>query len=211
MPRGHGRAAEQSRPVAHIIHSPCIKMTVHAPIMSSPAAVADKFVVVAKLLTDQRVIELNEKVRKLELDIFWLKHNYQDLCVAMKEANLKDDGPKCGCDSCVEGSREYQTVHTRPTCAFKPYFEGLLAECGLTVTTQEALRMEGEAHACMRGTYKVPPTDVHFVMFGGTSWEHFTFGTKLWKARSAKDPELAKLVLLLQKLYSYESSDELSD
>lgn len=177
--------------------------------MSSTSSVADKFVFVAKLLTDQRVVELNEKIRKLELENFWLKHNYADLRSAMKMANLKDYGPHCGCDSCMEACREYETVHRRTTCAFQPYFEGLLAECGLTFATlQHVEMMEGETHACMNGSHKVPPTDVHFVMFGGASWEYFTFGAKLWKARSTKDPELAKLVLLLKKLDSLDTDDE---
>lgn len=175
--------------------------------MSSVASAADKFAVVAKLLSDQRVIELNEKVRKLELQVFWLTHNYHDLREAMKAANLHYYGPNCGCESCMEAGREYETVHRHPSCKFQPYFERLVAECGLTFATmQHVERIEGETHACMHGSHEVPPTDVHFVMFGGASWEYFTFGAKLWRARSTKDPELAKLVLLLKKL-DFEDSD----
>ncbi len=72
---------------------------------SSYASAADRFVAVAKVLTDQRVNELQEEIRKLQLENFWLKYNYTDLCEAMTFVNQKFSGPNCQCLACMEASR----------------------------------------------------------------------------------------------------------
>ena len=105
--------------------------------MTSAASAADKFAVVARLLSDMRVNELLKENRILKVDLFWTKYNYLDLQEAMRIANRKYSGPNCCCNGCLLSGRMRDEdvvpgLEGAHNCTFKPFFEELLADCGLT-------------------------------------------------------------------------------
>ncbi len=166
------------------------------------ASAADRFASVAKLLSDMRVNELLKENRELKMELFWHKYNYHELRVAMTDANLKFMGPDCKCSECSLARRrdDEEDDDASSACRFVPYFNGLLAECGLTSQTVPVLFPDGVERPCGGGGHMVLDVDTHLVGIGSSDWGYFTYGSKLWKACSVDDPELRKLVMLFEKL-----------
>ncbi len=139
----------------------------------------------------------------LELKMFWKEHNKTQLRAAMQWGNQNEvDGPNCSCLACTVSGRkdeEKRTSKRAGCCTFKPYFEALLAEYGLTVGY-----VESSSVACNDETEPdgnmVYDNDVHLVYVGREDWVMFTYGAKLWRASSCQDPELQKLVRLFEVL-----------
>jgi hypothetical protein len=174
--------------------------------MSNLEAV-DKLITVSKLFADQRVSELLNENRALRLQLFWKDYGVTHLQEAMRNANQKNGGPDCNCLACgVSGRTDSERETDGFECSFKPYFDALLLECGL-----ESLNGGGgvvsQHNSDSSGNY-VYDEDTHLIRLGRDDWVAFTYGSKLWKAKTADDPELLKLCTLFNKLNSDAEEDE---
>jgi hypothetical protein len=182
---------------------------------------AHRFPAVAKILTDQLVVRLLEENRNLKLELFWKKYDYAELCEVMKSANQKYKGPDCKCLTCdfigrmtmMDNNNNETTPAQGHNCLFKIYFEGLIADCGMTHCIDNINNDDLLTTMMMSGDGGVVTSDIdtHFVDTSEhCDWENFVFGAKIWKARSVEDPELRKLVLLFHKLEEDFEAMELS-
>jgi hypothetical protein len=139
----------------------------------------------------------------LELKLFWNEYTTTQLQTAMQWGNRNDmDGPNCSCLACTVSGRkdeEKKTSKRADCCTFKPYFEALLAEYGLTVGYVKSSSVACEHDAAPDGNM-VYDNDAHLVHCGRDDWVSFTYGAKLWRASSCQDPELQKLVCLFEVL-----------
>ena len=163
---------------------------------------AHRFASVAKILTDQLVVELVNENRALKLELFWKNHSITKLQNEMQWANQKEPGgPGCNCLACAVSGRKDEENGIPASgfeCIFKPYFEALLQECGLSV---EPCCEEYCMHISDDTGNTVYNNDSHFVSIGREDWKAFSYGAKLWKEpHSDQDPELRKLVRLFELL-----------
>jgi hypothetical protein len=161
-----------------------------------------KLALVSKLLLDKEVLHLRQENEALRLQLFWKDHNCSQLASLMEEANQASEGPQCACWSCSVKGRKRRNQETLPRgapCTFKPWFEALLNECGLTMATGDWIgqQLRIGAHMAMNGVYD---GDAHFLQVMRDDWYSWTYGARLWKAQSAEDPELAKLHALCERL-----------
>ena len=150
----------------------------------------------------------------LKLQLFWKDHNLEKLKNAMVFANL-DSGPHCKCLACsVTGRNPASFLPPKRGCTFKPWFENHL----MTLEMQTA-RVEhdenSKPHICINGNlddnpmHSVIDHDSHICHFSGRDdWFWFTYGAKLWKAKSVNDPELQKLKSLFTILYRESSTTD---
>jgi hypothetical protein len=165
-----------------------------------------KLALVSKLLLDKEVIHLRQENEALRLKLFWKEHNRSELRDRMREANQAHEGPRCTCLSCAVSGRKEDEEETLPwgaACKFKPWFEELLTQCGLT--TETGVQIEQEpigSHMSVPDGNMVYDVDAHFHHLTRDDWFTWTYGARLWKARSADDPELAKLHALCVRLDS---------
>jgi hypothetical protein len=156
---------------------------------------------------DKEVIHLRRENEALRLKLFWKDHNRSHLQKLMCEANQADQGPHCSCWYCaVSGRLDEDQEAVRVDCKFKPWFEELLTQCGLTVETGVQIGQEPMGpHMSMDDGNFVYDVDAHFHHLTRDDWFQWTFGARLNKAKSADDPELAKLhtlfVLLDRAIY----------
>jgi hypothetical protein len=160
----------------------------------------DKLVTVSKVFMDARVSELRKENENLRLQIFWRDYSIQLLADLMGAANNWDNSPKCNCLSCAVSGRMDGVVESdnARACAFVPWFEEKIAECGMTFgypfpTSTNYQHMSNTNG----GVYDV---DCHFVKLGRGDWFFFTFGKRLYQAQSTDDPELKKLKKLFELL-----------
>lgn len=142
--------------------------------------------------------DLEKQITGLKLKIFWKNHNRSQLQFAMKNANQDVNGPDCVCLACaVSGRKDEEKEAKGFDCTFKPYFEALLTEFGLTVGCCDG-EPAGVAHDSDDFIYN---NDTHFVHVGAREdWFCFAYGAKLWSATASDDPELQKLVHLFERL-----------
>jgi len=164
----------------------------------------DKLVFVSKLLLDQRLIELKQENESLKLELFWRDYKFHKLQHQMKNWNLYG-GPKCKCNACcgqdLAGDYELEDIQER-ICGFKPAFESFAAVHGLTFgkASHPIDECLDECHTHISGDncLFVYDIDAHIIQIdNGSRW---TYGTKLWKAKSVSDPELKKLVVLFKAI-----------
>ena len=158
---------------------------------------------------DARLEALQKEVRELKLKLFWKEHNTSELKPAMRHANqdATAKGPDCACLACaVSGRMDEEKEAKGFDCAFKPYFEALLAECGLGVgyAGHGSAVCEHEAEDTGNLVYD---NDTHLVHVGRDDWVMFTYGAKLWQATAHDDPELQKLARLFELLWPAEEND----
>jgi hypothetical protein len=174
----------------------------------SYSAAVDKLVTVSKIFADQRVSELLAENQKLRLQLFWKDYGVTHLQQAMRWANQKTEGPDCSCSACaVSGRMDSEKEAHGFECSFKPYFEALLVECGL-----ESLGggwTVGIEHMSNSSGNCVYDQDTHLIRIGRNDWVAFTYGSRLFKAVTASDPELLKLRNLFDKLDYDADSDSL--
>ncbi len=163
----------------------------------------DRLAVVCKVLLDSRVLELRRENEALRLRLFWKEHGPEQLKAAMRLANGAAGGPGCGCLGCVVSGRrerEHGEVPVKKPCAFKAWFEQTLQELGMDV----AVGLPAEA--VWVHVQEVDPDSAllddgaHFTNLGADDWVAWTYGSRLWKAASVRDPELAKLEGLFRTL-----------
>lgn len=159
---------------------------------------------VSKILFDTRLLELKRENEALKLKLFWKEHNPEKLKKAMASANWGPDGPSCSCLACAVSGRylidDGEVAETKP-CTFKPWFEQVLREHDMSIGhVVDAPRADGSV--CDSGN-DVFDDGRHFTNFAGCDWRWWTYGSKLWKATSVRDPELAKLERLLHYLDTF--------
>ena len=151
---------------------------------------------------------LEAKIQELELKLFWKEHNTSQLKLAMQCANQDaTKGPDCACMACaVSGRKDEEKEAKGFDCKFKPYFEALLAECGLSVGYAGHGTAVCEHEAEPDGN-SVWDNDTHFVHVGRDDWVSFTYGAKLWRATTHDDAELQKLARLFVCLQAEDNDD----
>ena len=169
----------------------------------------DRLVTVSKLFRDARFEQVCRENADLRLQLFWKDHNVQALITAMEHANNRDNSPKCNCWNCAVSGRmdEEVGVYESKPCEFILWIEEKITICGLT---SGRVLPESTPQEHTSDTWNsVWDVDCHFVkipMVGG-EWSAFTYGAKLWSAKTINDPELKKL----EKLFELLNVDELSD
>jgi hypothetical protein len=133
------------------------------------------------------LLELQRKSEALKLRLFWTEHSPEQLNAAMSAANKLKGGPQCYCFACsITGRYEGKYPgHMHQHCTFKDWFEQMLTDHEMSI-------------GC--GTYDAPFIDHHFSNLSGGLWLRWTYGSRLWKATSVRDPELAKLERLFKTL-----------
>ena len=166
----------------------------------------EKSVFVCKLLLDQRVIELKKENESLKVQIFWKTYNPTKLKEAMVHGNQGMLGPKCGCTSCVVTGRcGEEASNIAGPCTFKTWFEQKIMECGMTIGCGIDGMRDG---AIVDDPNPVYDVDCHFNSLARQDWFCWSYGSRLWRAKSASNPELAKLVALFKVLENDGLDDE---
>ena len=161
----------------------------------------ERLTLVSKILFDTRLLELKRENEALKLKLFWKEYSNKELDVAMAVANETDGGPECSCLACtVSGRYVTRDLPERKPCTFKPWFEQVLREYDMSV----GLSLP-DAPIWVNGIVVDDHNDVlydgqHFTNLGSGDWFCWTYGSKLWKATSVGDPELAKLERLFRAL-----------
>ena len=174
----------------------------------------DRLATVSKVFMDSRVVELRRENEELRLRLFWKDHNVQMLEKVMKEANQMDNAPKCNCFRCVLTERmDGDVVYDNQSCTFIPWFEEKIKLCDLTTKYYTDLSLEStdyRIHVSDTSGNPVFIADCHFVKYctTGIDWGSFSYGSKLWKAKTVNDPELRKLEKLFELMGPYPPSDE---
>jgi len=139
------------------------------------------------------LLELQRESQALKLGLFWTEHSPQQLNAAMSAVNQSKNGPRCYCFACSVTGRYEGEYAENKECAFKEWFEQMLTDHEMSI-------------GC--GTYDAPFIDHHFSNLSGGLWLRWTYGSRLWKARSVSDPELAKLKSLFKTLKLLRHTEE---
>ena len=161
----------------------------------------DRLALVSKIMLDRRFLELRQENESLKLELFWKTHSEDMLRELMKEANNYGmDPPKCMCVACgMAGRIDADEEMGQPAvCKFKPWFERHLATCGLTVVA--GVSSDRQIVRFLQPDRLVYDVDAHFHMPGRDDWFFWTYGLRLWNAKSANDPEIMKLTRLFEIL-----------
>lgn len=151
----------------------------------------DRLALVSKVLLDLRLCELKSENEQLRLQVFWLQHSFDNLSQRMQWANCSHNGPFCTCHDCLQSGRFHPT-YSGPgidrcvyKCTFKPFFEQLIAQCGMSVG------------------YGETDTDTHFRCIESNacprvSWYSWHYGSKFTSAHTSTNADLGKLKHLFQ-------------
>jgi hypothetical protein len=164
----------------------------------------DKFLCVAKILTDARLQELVEENRKLKLALFWKTYDIRQLRNRIRLTI--QDRLNCKCKSCHFNGESDGDFNGEWECAVTRRFQDIAREHGLS-TAQEngdetysisvpelGAEMDDEAQIFCAG-------DVHIVLQSSVvDWVVLGYGEKLTQAKSTEDPELIKLKKLFETL-----------
>ena len=136
-------------------------------------------------------VELQRENEALKLKLFWEKHSPKELNAAMRLANLgssREGGVDCSCLSCIRSRRvdfaynHYHHWQYDVPCKFKSCFEYMIRENDMSIGNN----VLDDGH--------------HFINSANQDWVGWTYGSKLLKATSVGDPELAKLEGLFEDL-----------
>ncbi len=94
------------------------------------------------------------------------------------------------------------------TCQFIPWFEAKINECGLIYEGLPG--KHNHANHVSDSSGRVCDIDSHFVESDviGVFMYKFTYGSKLWKAKTIDNPELKKLKKLFQLIDVESAFDE---
>ena len=164
----------------------------------------DKFLQVAKILTDARLQELVEENRKLKLALFWKTYGVRQLRDSIDAIQRRVN---CKCKSCTFSGKS-RDFNGEWECAVTRRFEDIAREHGLTTAedcddagmyvsvfdAELGDEMDDEAQIFYTG-------DVHIVLQKSfVHWVVCGYGEKLNQAKSTEDPELIKLKKLFQAL-----------
>jgi hypothetical protein len=157
----------------------------------------------------QQCVELTAELERLKLKLFWKENNVSELKAAMAHAN-QNNGINCTCLACAVSGRKDEDDGVAAKgfdCAFKLYFERVLAQCGLVVSHFDFNAIV-ETHTWVSDGNSLCDVDAHLLYVGRDDWNMFSYGTKLWSAKSASDPELAKLTHLFALLGEEDNEDD---
>jgi len=130
---------------------------------------------------------LKRENEALKLKLFWKEHGPGELNAAIRLANYVVGGYWCCCLACtVSGRHEkrYGETDENKPCTFKPWFEQVLREHDMSIGS--VVNSGDDGH--------------HFRNSVRQDWFCWTYGSRLWKATSVLDPELAKLERLFKTL-----------
>jgi hypothetical protein len=168
--------------------------------------------VASKVLYEREVIELRKEVERLKLSLFWKDYNAKALKKKMNEANhYHAEAPGCNCPVCVLSDGSDAIDYNFGACLFKPWFEAKLVECGIETTEDQHPPTAPESfedmdkddgmlvHECDSSNF-VRNKDAHLVTLLENDWRFFTYGSRLFRAKSVNNPELKKLARLFEIL-----------
>ena len=148
-------------------------------------------------------VELQREDEAFQLELFWKKHEHYIMQSAMCRANKAEGGPACDCIACAASHRHYlktcEVAENKP-CTFKPWFEQVLREHEMSIghgLPDVPIWVDGTV---INSGRDVLDDGQHFSDFGPLDWFQWNYGSKLWKATSVRDPEIAKLERLLNWL-----------
>ena len=164
-----------------------------------------------ELQRENEALKLENEALKLKL--FWKEHNPSILKSYMSAANYVEGGYWCSCLACAVSGRhekEYGETDENMPCQFKPWFEQMLREHDMSIgygIPDVPIWVDGSV--CDSGN-NVLDDGQHFTILGRQDWLHWTYGSRLWKATSVLDPELAKLERLFKTLdmVAWEDTEE---
>ena len=162
----------------------------------------DKFLCVAKILTDARLQELVEENQKLKLALFWKTYDIRKL---RDEISNLQSHLMCKCRSCSLFGKSSE-FNGEWECSVTARFEQIARQHGLSTgedgddqcfpiwDPELGDEWDDEAQIFCSG-------DVHLVLASSvTDWVVIGYGEKLNKAKSTEDPELIKLKKLFETL-----------
>jgi hypothetical protein len=171
------------------------------------------------------VLALRKEVEELKMKLFWAKYSNKKLRNKIRKASrLRPNLPlNCSCEECRRVLRfcAYGRSNTgnpdNVVCTWRPLFEAKLAELGILISDHQPYSDQLE-HECATYFTYVTDQESHIVnilnlnmgecedeMGDSHDWNIFTYGSKLFKATSTKDPELQKLVALFEWLDTREN------
>jgi hypothetical protein len=154
-----------------------------------------------ELQRENEALKLENETLKLKL--FWKEHGPGELNAAMRLANQVEAGPGCSCLACAVSGRhesEYGEIAENKPCTFKVWFEQMLREHEMSIgygIPDVPIWVDGSV--CDSGN-NVLDDGHHFSNSARQDWFCWTYGSRLWKATSVCDPELAKLERLFKTL-----------
>ena len=175
----------------------------------------DRLATVSRVFMDARLLTLRRQNEELRLELFWTVHNVQKLKIAMKEANASGSARavQCNCWKCslngmVDGNNAQNIVDRNKTCKLIPWLEAKMTECDLIYDSMPGPHAHVDHMSDSSG--RVCDVDCHFVeqSFMRGFMCNFTYGSKLWKARSVDNPELKKLEKFFQLINVEPTTDE---
>ena len=163
----------------------------------------ERLALVSKILFDTRLLELKRENEALKLKLFWKEYNPCHMNAAMYLANTADGGPSCSCLACAVSGRyasdDFEVVERKP-CVFKAWFEQVLREHDMSIAVGLPAVPVWVNGIVVDSHNDVLDDGQHFTNLGADDWVSWTYGSKLWKATSVRDPELAKLQRLFRTL-----------
>lgn len=180
----------------------------------------------SKPLYEREILELRSENERLKLKLFWKDYSVDKLKKAMRFGNIIPDGsPYCQCNDCLSYERApwprkrvplhgsdsgaaanrnvYDEDFYRRPCTFGPWFARTAARFGLTMkkavySDETPGPTEIPEHDSNADLY-VLDMDCHLVNEDGPAWTRFTYGRRLWDAKTVESPELKKL----EKFFNY--------
>jgi hypothetical protein len=152
-------------------------------------------------------LELRKENENLRMQLFWKDFGLSKLKKAMYHGNCASYGPKCKCLPCTVSGRVRKNGDDSFDCSFKPWFEEQVAACGM-ITGHCDGKGSINHDSNVYGVYDV---DCHLVYIGRMDWKSFTYGSRIWKARTPNVPEIVKLKKLFALIDERYESDEESN
>ena len=170
----------------------------------------ERLAAVSRILFDTCLFELRRENEALKLRLFWKEHSPDILRGCMCHVNQSLYGPLCSCLACVmagrhDDDRDSDDEEYPLTCVFKTWFEKVLRDHEMSTllgVPNVPIWVDGRV---VGDHNKVLDTDHHFVHVfsrNGTV-SGWVYASKLWKATSVRDPELAKLARLFETLHTF--------
>ena len=147
---------------------------------------------------NDRVLELRRELEAERLKVFWYSHSVSHLRGAMNYFNWNGEvGPRCCCLACtVAGRKDEDDVAVDGACTFKPAFEAVIEELGITWANGDGQHADAPE---FDGAFRIED-DVHLANNGREDWVFCGFGKRLWGALTTQDPELRRFETLLRTL-----------
>ncbi len=132
--------------------------------------------------------------------------SYEIMENAMWWANKAVGCPGCSCLTCKLRGRYNSAIPEKEPCTFKPWFEQVLREHDMSIGRgwpDKPIWCVWFGGSVDESRAQVMDDGQHFSNLGTQDWGMWRYGSKLWKATSVDDPELAKLDRLLRYLKSF--------